>query len=385
MSTRTEKSPPPCLPRYHHPPAHGERPFARCLPGTAGSARHDHVPGPPPEGPPRGRCTGGPGGGKEGGHSADALASFRNALGGWPRASEGRLRPRGRPDAPSRGKYGASRGRVAAGEGRSALAGARRALARGPVPPWGGRVRPRGRALRPHGRPDVPSRGPVAPSRGPVPPWGGRVPPSSRGAFAPRGGQMCPRGGRMRPRRGGMRPRGGATRRSGIWTRSAEPQTGPRTIASQPLQVLPLRMGDGDRVVRRGGEGLEEGDAHSGFDGGGEEDLAEELGVHGAAATEGEQEAPGLDAAAGPGGSGPCRRGPRRRRPGACAPAAADRRSPGRSCSVRSRRSSKTLAFTQSTRSAAKPFEVDVVAPALDAGAPTDSTQTTRAAPPRRA
>jgi hypothetical protein len=58
-------------------------------------------------------------------------------------------------------------------------------------------------------------------------------------------------------------------------------------------------MGDGDRVVRRGGEGLEEVDAHAGLDGGGEEDLAEEPGVHRAAATEGQQEAAGLDAGQG--------------------------------------------------------------------------------------
>ena len=54
-------------------------------------------------------------------------------------------------------------------------------------------------------------------------------------------------------------------------------------------------MGDGYGVIRRGGEGLEEIDADAGFHGGGEEDLAEELGIHRAAATEGEQEAAGLD------------------------------------------------------------------------------------------
>jgi len=44
----------------------------------------------------------------------------------------------------------------------------------------------------------------------------------------------------------------------------------PANPRQPPLQVLPLRMGDGDRVVGRGGERLEEIDAHPGLYGGGE-------------------------------------------------------------------------------------------------------------------
>src|SRR5207244_9753863 len=59
------------------------------------------------------------------------------------------------------------------------------------------------------------------------------------------------------------------------------------------LQVLSLRMRDRHRMIRRGGQGFEKRDSDSGFDGGGEEDLAEELGVDRSAATEGEEEAAG--------------------------------------------------------------------------------------------
>ena len=58
------------------------------------------------------------------------------------------------------------------------------------------------------------------------------------------------------------------------------------------LQVLALRVGDGHRMIGRGGERLEELERRLGFDGGGEQDLAEERGVDRAAAAEGQQEPP---------------------------------------------------------------------------------------------
>ena len=57
------------------------------------------------------------------------------------------------------------------------------------------------------------------------------------------------------------------------------------------LQIFALGMGDGDGVVGGCGQGRQEGEADLGLDGGGEEDLAEELGVDRAAAAESEEEA----------------------------------------------------------------------------------------------
>src|SRR5687768_2353249 len=69
-------------------------------------------------------------------------------------------------------------------------------------------------------------------------------------------------------------------------------RTGPVAGHSRPpaLQVLALRVSDGDRVIGGGGERLEELERGLGFHGGGEQDLAEERGVDRAAAAEGEQE-----------------------------------------------------------------------------------------------
>ncbi len=75
--------------------------------------------------------------------------------------------------------------------------------------------------------------------------------------------------------------------------------TGPRTRASHPLRYSPCGWVMATGWSGRGGEGLQEVHPHAGLDGGGEEDLAEELGVHGAAAAEGEEEAAGLDAGEG--------------------------------------------------------------------------------------
>jgi len=60
-------------------------------------------------------------------------------------------------------------------------------------------------------------------------------------------------------------------------------------------------MGDGHRMVRRSGKRFQQRDPHAGFDRGGEEDLAEELGIDGAAATKGEEETPRAPPAPGPG------------------------------------------------------------------------------------
>ena len=140
----------------------------------------------------------------------------------------------------------------------------------------------------------------VAPLGKGVAPLGKGVAP--RGKASPRWGKASPRWGRRRP--AGERRRPAGERLAPLGNGRGKPGTsfgdevldpGPPHPRQPPLQVFPLGMGDRHRMVRRGGEGLQEIDADARLDGGGEEDLAEELGVHRAAAAEGEEEAARLD------------------------------------------------------------------------------------------